>query len=504
MKQRTETQKKIVTRFAPSPTGFMHVGGVRTALFAWAFARKHGGTFILRIEDTDRAREVPGSVEQIIESLRWIGIEWDEGPDIGGPHGPYKQTERLESYKKYAQILIDKGLAYADPYSQEELDSFRKKAEEEKRPFLYREHRPEHPPTWDGTKPLRFKTPTIKSYEWHDLVRGDLKAGPEALDDFVLIKSDGYPTYNFAHIIDDLEMGVTHIFRADEFISSTPKFLSLYEGLGIERPQFATLPPILGNEGTKKLGKRDGAKSVLEYKDDGYLPEAMMNFLAFIGWNPGDEREVFTSSELVEAFSLDGIQKAGGKLNEEKLDWLNKEHIKKMSSETFKHETLMYIPVTLQELPTFSERIDMVLPILKERIVTFKEISDMDTNGELSYFFMEPSYDTSILLCAEKQRKGKEHLTHKDLIPIFESLKDILNTHIQDTSKDIHLESEVVKEMIWPYAEAEGRGLVLWAFRTALSGKEKSPDPFTLVSVLGLSESIHRIDIAIHKLHELA
>ena len=291
--QRTEQQNKVVTRFAPSPTGFMHVGGVRTALFAWAFARKNQGTFILRIEDTDKAREVEGSIQQIIDSLKWVGITWDEGVDIGGPCAPYKQSERLDSYKKYAQTLVDKGLAYADPYTKEELDAFRKQAETEKRAFLYREHRPKNPPAWDGTKPLRLKIPEIKSWEWNDLVRGDLKAGPEALDDFILIKSDGYPTYNFAHIIDDLEMGVTHIFRADEFIASVPNYLSLYEALGIERPQFATLPPILGNEGNKKLGKRDGAKSILDYKSDGYLASAMMNFLAFIGWNPGTEKEIF-------------------------------------------------------------------------------------------------------------------------------------------------------------------------------------------------------------------
>lgn len=252
-----DTTKKIVTRFAPSPTGFMHVGGIRTALYAYAWAKKHGGKFILRIEDTDKAREVAGSIEHIMESLRWLGITWDEGPDIGGPHAPYIQSERLASYKKYAQILIDKGLAYADPYTEEEVAVFRKKAEEEKRAFLFRDHRIDNPLPWDGTKPLRFKVPEIKPYTWTDAVRGELHAGVEALDDFILIKSDGYPTYNFAHIIDDLEMGVTHIMRADEFVASTPKFLSLYEALEITPPTLVTLPPILGKEGTKKLGKRE-------------------------------------------------------------------------------------------------------------------------------------------------------------------------------------------------------------------------------------------------------
>ncbi len=496
---RTEQQKKIVTRFAPSPTGFMHVGGVRTALFAWALAKQSGGTFILRIEDTDKAREVPGSIEQIIEALTWVGISWNEGPDIGGEYGPYKQSERLVSYQKYANILIEKGMAYADPYSAEELDAFRKQADAEKRPFLYRNHRPENPPVWDGTKPLRLKTPTIKSYVWNDLVRGELSAGAEALDDFVLIKSDGYPTYNFAHVIDDLEMGVTHIFRADEFISSTPKFLSLYEALGIEHPQFATVPPILGSEGNKKLGKRDGAKDILTYRDEGYLPSAMMNFLAFIGWNPGDEREVFTPEQFIEAFSIHGIQRAGGKLNEEKLDWLNKEHIKLLSEAKYRESVFAFMSDELKRLSAFTERIDSVLPIIKERIVKFLDVREMETAGDLAYFFTDPIYDVSLLLCTEKQRKGKENMTIADLNPIYVQLKASIS-NIDDSSIKT---SEGIKEAIWPYAEQEGRGLVLWALRTAMSGKEKSPDPFSLISIFGKEESIRRIDIAVQKIYEI-
>ena len=255
---------KIVTRFAPSPTGFMHIGGVRTALFAWLWARKNNGTFIFRLEDTDKKREVEGSEEHIIKSLKWIGLDWDQGIGVGGPLASYKQSERLDVYKKYAEELIAKGLAYPDPYTEDELNAFRKEAEENKKPFLYRNHRPETFGVWDGTQALRFKTPEIKSYHWHDAVRGDLSAGEEALDDFILIKSDGYPTYNFSHIIDDLEMGVTHIMRSDEFIASTPRFLSLYEGLGITPPIFVMLPPILADGGHKKLGKRDGAKDILD------------------------------------------------------------------------------------------------------------------------------------------------------------------------------------------------------------------------------------------------
>ena len=212
--------QKVVTRFAPSPTGFMHVGSVRTALFAWFWAKKNNGTFILRIEDTDKEREIKGSIDHIKDSLKWLGLDWDQGP--------YLQSERLDLYKKYAQILIDKGYAYPDPYTEDEVGEFRNKAELEKKPFLYREHRPEKFDVWDSTKPLRFKVPTVKSFKWNDLVYGNLSAGPEALDDFILIKSDGYPTYNFAHIVDDIEMKVTHVMRGEEFISSTPKFLSIY------------------------------------------------------------------------------------------------------------------------------------------------------------------------------------------------------------------------------------------------------------------------------------
>jgi glutamyl-tRNA synthetase len=501
--ERTEQQKKIVTRFAPSPTGFMHVGGVRTALYAWALAKQNGGTFILRIEDTDKAREVEGSIQQIIDSLKWIGITWDEGVDIGGPFAPYKQSERLETYKKYAQILIDKGLAYADPYTKEELDAFRKQAQDEKRAFLYREHRPENPPAWDGTKPLRLKIPEVKSWEWNDLVRGNLKTGPEALDDFVLIKSDGYPTYNFAHIIDDLMMEVTHIFRADEFIASIPNYLSLYEALGIEHPQFAILPPILGAEGTKKLGKRDGAKDILDYKGEGYLPDAMMNFLAFIGWNPGDEREVFTPAQFIETFSISGIHRAGGKLNEEKLDWLNKEHIKLMSDADFRAHVLSYMSDELKGLPAFDARIDAVLPTIKERIVKFGDIRDMESAGELQYFFTDPSYDSALLLCAEKQRKGKESMATKDLAPIYEKLKEIISGIDNSIFSQTPASPDSIKEAIWPFAEEQGRGLVLWALRTALSGKERSPDPFSLVSIFGKEETLRRLNIALQKLNEI-
>ncbi|MCA9339095.1 glutamate--tRNA ligase, partial [Candidatus Saccharibacteria bacterium] len=274
------------TRFAPSPTGLLHVGAARTALFAWLIARQNNGKFILRIEDTDKAREVEGSIAHIQESLHWLGISWDEGPKNGGKFAPYQQSQRLEIYRQWAQKLIDAGRAYADPYSPEELQSFREEAKANKKPFLYRNHRPENPPTWDGSQPLRFKSEP-KSYTWNDAVMGELSSGKEVIDDFILIKSDNYPTYNFCHIVDDALMQITHVIRSQEFISSVPKFLNLYEALEIQPPIMATLPFVMGASGNKKLSKRDGAKDLLDYKREGYLPEALMNFLATLGWNDG-------------------------------------------------------------------------------------------------------------------------------------------------------------------------------------------------------------------------
>ncbi len=360
----------VRTRFAPSPTGFMHVGGVRTALFAWLLAQQSKkvngeGTFILRIEDTDKVREVAGSIEQIENSLKWLGINWDEGVDQGGPDSPYKQSERLGIYKQWAQKLIDAGRAYADPYTQEELDAFREQAKAEKRPFLFRNHRPENPPEWDGTQPLRFKSDP-KPYQWTDAVMGNLSTGEEAIDDFILIKSDGYPTYNFCHIVDDAIMGVTHVLRSQEFISSTPKFLNLYDALEVERPTLATLPFVMAIDGKKKLGKRDGAKDILEYAKEGYLPEAMVNFLATLGWNDGTEQEVFTINELIEKFSLDRVQKSPARFDEQRLLWLNGQHIRALSLDDLYARVTDFWPASAADASEESKK--QVLALVQERL----------------------------------------------------------------------------------------------------------------------------------------
>lgn len=488
--QNTEKTRKIVTRFAPSPTGFMHIGGVRTALFAYLWAKKNNGTFILRIEDTDKEREVEGSIEHIQDSLRWLGIEWDFGPDKPGEFGSVIQSERLDSYIEYAHKLIEKGYAYPDPYTSEELTELRKKADEEKRPFLFREHRPEVFEKWDGKKPLRFKVPEVKRYKWHDVVRGDLEAGEEALDDFILIKSDGYPTYNFAHIIDDYNMGVTHIMRGDEFISSTPRFLSLYDALGFEYPVFVSLPPILKDDRTKKLGKRDGAKDILEYKKEGYLPEAMLNFLALIGWNPGTEDEVFTKTELVNIFDIYKIQKSGGAFNEEKLDWMNKEHLKMMDVGKRNLEIHSRLEHLFRDNQKIKDSVFMqkIYPIIFDRINKWGDIDTMVGAGELDFFFGPPIYPTQMLTWKDASlEEAKTHLSY---------IQNILET----ASEDSFVSTDNIKFLIFDYATEKGRGNVLWPLRVALSGKEKSPDPFTLIFILGKSETVARLKLAIDKI----
>jgi len=484
-----ESSQKVVTRFAPSPTGFVHIGGLRTALFAWLLAKKYGGTFILRIEDTDKAREVEGSIDHIQESLKWLGIEADYGPGKPGPFGSCIQSERLDTYKEWANKLIAKGLAYPDPYTAEEVEAFRQKAQDEKRPFLFRDHRPETFSTWDGTTALRFKVPEIKRYEWTDEVRGELTAGPEALDDIVIIKADGYPVYAFAHIIDDYNMGVTHVLRADEWIASTPRFLSLYDALEIPRPKLATLPPILRSDKTKKLGKRDGAKDVLDYKKEGYLPEAMMNYLAFIGWNPGTEQELFSRDELIEAFTLDRIQKAGGTANEEKLDWINREYIKKMDQSTFWTNAETFVPNWVYIIDTEYTMLTKIEGLLRDRIEKFADVKDLFETGEFDYFFKEPEFEPSMMVWkALKDTPDGLEVTKGYLAKVVEILEPL---------SEESWNYDGIKAALMPYAEEIGKGNVLWPMRVALSGRDKSPDPFELASILGKETTLKRIKAVI-------
>jgi len=482
----TNINKKVVTRFAPSPTGFMHVGNLRTALYTYLLAKKNNGTLILRIEDTDKEREVKGSIEHIFKVLKWAGIRWDEGPDIGGPNAPYTQSERLDLYKKYANKLVENGLAYPDPYTEEEVEEFRKKAETEKKLFFFREHRPTVFDKWDGTKTLRFKIPELKVYHWHDLVFGNLSAGHEALDDFVLIKSDGYPTYNFCHVVDDIEMGITHVIRGQEYVSSIPKYLSLYEALEVAPPVFVCLPHIMGKNGIKKLGKRDGAKDCLEYGEDGYLPEAMINFLALLGWHESGDKELFTIEELIKIFDAERIQKAGAQWDDVKLNWINREYLKKLSPKKQIEYIDKFIPQNLRDLPGYNIKIiQKITPVLMERISCGKDILEMANNGELTYFFDKPKYEKEKLLF-----KNADALkTAANLEKVVEAL---------GMTEDSEYNKENIKITLMELADSsESRGEILHPVRFALSGLDKSPDPFILAEILGKTETIERLINAI-------
>ena len=338
--------KPAVTRFAPSPTGYIHIGNVRSAIYPWLLARQTGGKFILRIEDTDRERYVADATERILDTLRWLGLEWDEGPLVAesntddtitpqelGDHGPYFQSERRTFYHEWARKLIAAGRAYADPTPSDQIAAYREADRAAGKAYLYRNHRPADLSTeWQPGTPLRFLSDP-KPRHWHDAVMGDLAAGPEVQDDIILIKADGLPTYNFAHIVDDALMGVTHVIRGNEYLSSMPNYLALYEALGLDLPVFVSLPHILAPTGNKKLSKRDGAKSVTDYRNDGILPEAMLNFLACLGWNDGTEQEIYTREELIAKFSLDHIQSSGARFDETKLLWLNGQWLRRLATE---------------------------------------------------------------------------------------------------------------------------------------------------------------------------
>lgn len=486
----------VRTRFAPSPTGYLHVGGIRTALFAWLVAKKADGQFILRIEDTDQAREVQGSTDHIQESLAWLELEWDEGPNKDGKHGPYYQSQRLDIYKKWAQKLVDSGRAYADPYTAEEVQAFREQAQKEKRPFLYRNHRPENPPAWDGTRPLRFKSDP-KSYQWHDEVMGDMQTGPEVIDDFILMKSDGFPTYNFAHIVDDTEMEITHVIRGQEFLASIPNYLNLYEALEITSPIMATMPPIMNEQGNKKLSKRDGAKDILEYREEGYLPEAMRNFLASLGWNDGTEQEVFTTKELVEKFSLDRVQKSGARFDERRLLWLNGAHIRNMKLEDlYKYVSPVndnpagYTRPGYWPPAAYGPEYDQayrkkVLSLVQERLKMFAELE------ELTEFFFTDLPVNMELISSNKQL-GK-------LAP--EELKGLLEAARAELIESDFSVEDLTKRLNALLVITHTKPAVLFSLvRIAITQAPASPGLADTLHVLGKDRSLKRIDTQLNAL----
>lgn len=384
----------VVTRFAPSPTGYIHIGNVRSAIYPYLLARQKGGKFILRIEDTDRERYVEGATDLIEDTLKWLGLEWDEGPEVGGEHGPYFQSERLEIYHSWVKKLLAEKRAYLDPTPPEEIDRYRKECSEKKIPFLYRNYRPQDLDfSFKPGVPIRFLSDP-KEYDWTDAVMGKMHAGPETEDDIVLIKKDGYPTYNFAHIVDDAEMGVTHVMRGVEYLSSTPNYLAIYEALGLDKPVFVSLPHILAPTGNKKLGKRDGAKSATDYRADGVLAEAMLNYLACLGWNDGTEQEIYTKDELVSRFSLERIQSSGARYDETKLLWMNGQWIRKIfdedSAEALYARTTGFWPDTAESYD--KEYRLKVLSIIYDRLKTLSDLKIMT-----DYFFKDPEIDADML-----------------------------------------------------------------------------------------------------------
>ena len=458
----------------------MHVGNARTALYAYLFASKNNGTFVLRIEDTDQDRLVEGSVEHIQDSLKWLGVEWQEGPDVGGEYGPYKQSQRLERYKEVAQKLVDEGLAYPEIYSKEQIQEFRDQAKAEKRPFLYRKHRPEVFEEWNGATPLRLKVDPIERKEWHDEIRGDLSAGEDSLDDFILMKADGFPTYNFAHIVDDNDMRITHVVRGEEFLSSMPKFIALYEALDYTPPKFITAPPILNKNGGKKLSKRDGARDVLEYRQLGYLPAAINNFLATLGWSDGTEQEIFTESELKESFDIMRIQSSGAKFDEERLTWISGHHIRAMSTEE------LYAQIDERFWPDAASSFDdtykkAVLGLVQERLKFFSEID------ELTRFFFEYKPPEKELL-SKKLDEGQPAVL---LAAVCESLSEL--SEWNEESIEQLLRSMVVSLDI-------GAGKLFRLVRVAVVGGEIAPGLFETIALLGRDHSLERLRSSIEAL----
>lgn len=470
----------VRTRFAPSPTGYIHVGNVRAALFPYLLAKQQGGKFVLRIEDTDQARFVEGATDLILDTLEWLGMDWDEGPRKGGDFGPYVQTERRDHYKQWAQKLIDKGLAYADPYTPEQVQSFREEAIANKKPFLYRDYRPENPPAWDGTQPLRFKVAEPKRYTWNDPIMGELSAGPEALDDFILIKADGLPTYNFAHIVDDAEMQVTHVIRGVEYVSSIPRYLSLYEALELDIPVLACTPHIMAPDGNKKLGKRDGAKSATDYRTDGILPEAMLNFLASMGWNDGTEQEIFSKEELIEKFSLERVQRSGARFDEQRLLWMNGQWIRRLSLDDLYTRIAPYWPLAAANAGEDYKK--QVLGLVQDRLKTLSELASMT-----KYFFEEPETNLE-LISGNKQLKK---LSNEEIHDLLDSVK---NAFVQTTDWT----PETLQACLNQLLETTGQkpGTLFSLVRVVTTWAPFSPQLNDTLALLGKDTTLARIDAA--------
>lgn len=439
----------VITRFAPSPTGFLHMGGVRTALFSYLYARQNKGKFILRIEDTDTARNRDEWTKALVEDLAWLGIKHD---------GEYiLQSSRTAIHQKYLEKMIADGHAFISKETPKEEGQ--------------------------RSEVIRFKNPD-KIVTVHDLIRGEVKVDTTDLGDFVIARSITEPLFHLAVVVDDFEMGITHVIRAEEHLANTPRQILIQEAIGATRPVYAHLPLVLATD-KSKLSKRKHGETVSlgYYRNKAYLPEALINFVALLGWNPGTEQEIFSLDELINQFDLEKVQKAGAVFNVEKLDWFNREYIKKMSLTDFIHKSTEYYPKWLKN----NEQLLLkVSPLVKEKITTFTDIENLFLN-ELAFVQNLPDYNKELLL-------WKKNPSVQNSIKHLTTVKNVLEKIPGDA-----FTSENIRSAIWSYVEEKGKGDVLWPLRVALTGKEKSPDPFISATVLGKKESLERIQTAIDK-----
>lgn len=461
---------------------------MRTALYNYLFARKNAGTFILRIEDTDQTRYVPDAEQKLLDIIRWSGLTYDEGPDVGGPKGPYRQSDRIEIYRMYAQKLLDEGKAYYAFETPEELEAMR--AEQERRGLSTKYDRRALKLSADEVRAkleagvphvIRLKVPDNVTITFTDIVRGTVEFSSDQLDDQVLIKSDGFPTYHLANVVDDHLMEISHVIRGEEWLPSTPKHVLLYEYFGWTMPQFAHLPLLL-NPDKSKLSKRQGDVAVEDYKEKGYLPEALINFVALLGWNPGDERELFTLQELVQEFSLERVGKSGAVFNVEKLNWMNAEHLRRKASSEI-------LPMLKEELARsrFSDRafadeyLLMVIDAMRERISFVRDILEKSP-----YFFEAPSsYDADVV----KKRWKQETAAHLTV------LRDAFMKLNHPTREQYEAVLHATAQQL-----GIGNGQLIHPLRLAVSGVGAGPGVFDLVAILGKEETIRRLTTAITKL----
>ena len=479
----------VRTRFAPSPTGFMHLGGLRTALYNYLYARRCGGQFILRIEDTDQERFVPGATEVIYDTLKGCGLTWDEGPDVGGPCGPYIQSERKDLYLPYAQQLVESGHAYYCFCSKEEIDERRAAVEAAGGTWKYDKHclhlsKEEIREKLAAGIPwtIRMNAPTEGETSYHDTVFGDMTfPNAEAMDDMVLIKQDGMPTYNFANVIDDHLMGITHVMRGMEYLSSTPRYNFLYEAFGWEVPTYVHLTTVM-RDAQHKLSKRDGDAYYSDFVDKGYLPEALLNYLALVGWNPGDEREFFTLPELVEAFDIHRLNKSPGIFDVQKLTWFNAEYIRRMDPGKYLEAAAPWFDRVLAGKGIDYARL---AELTQSRTEVFNQLPDM-----VAFLAELPDYDLELYTHKKMKTNPEVALSSLQLVrPVLEGLADWSEASLHDAVMAAIQEAGLKN------------GAVLWPLRIAIAGVANTPGgAFEIAALLGREETLRRLDIGLRRL----